>query len=135
MTGVVIETKNNLGMNQIVMRGDDGKKYEHHISHFQLLENEDTNYIQHKLAEKEAEKLNEIESRKNSLNLYIGDRVLESDSSVLGYITAFDNKRSFPHAIMKGDDGRIYNKNLSHYRKIKSEEDEAMIKQIHGIKE
>jgi len=38
------------------MKGDDGKKYDHNINHYQLLEYEDKDDIKHRLAEREEKK-------------------------------------------------------------------------------
>lgn len=57
MTGVVEEVHNKYGFTHVVMKGDDGKKYDHNINHYQLLEYEDKNDIKHKLAEREEKKL------------------------------------------------------------------------------
>lgn len=123
-TGVVVEVHNKYGVTHVVMKGDDGKKYDHNIYHYQLLEYEDKDDIQLRIKEKEEkkeeERLRDIEWRKNSNTLYIGDRVMEYDSSMTGVITEFHNKYGFTHAIMKGDDNKIYDYNLSHYKKIKS---------------
>jgi hypothetical protein len=38
MTGIVIKVYNTFDLTDIVMKGDDGKNYDHHISHYQFLE-------------------------------------------------------------------------------------------------
>jgi hypothetical protein len=48
----------------------------------------------------------------------VGDRVIERDSGMRGTIIEIHFKYNYMHAIMKGDDGRIYDHNFSHYTKI-----------------
>ena len=48
----------------------------------------------------------------------VGDRVIERDSNMRGTIIEIHFKYNYMHAIMKGDDGREYDHNFSHFSKI-----------------
>ena len=49
----------------------------------------------------------------------VGDRAIEVDSGIKGSIIQIHNNYSYPHAIMMGDNGKKYDYNFSHYKKLK----------------
>ena len=117
MTGVIVEQHSKyFPAIHLVMKGDDGKIYDRNTHHFTKLSDEsdsDRAEIESKLQQKAQQS-----EFRNPTTLYIGDRVIEGDTSIKGVIIDFDDKKSICHAVMQGDNGKIYNHNLSHYTKI-----------------
>ncbi len=52
-------------------------------------------------------------------DLTVGYKVKETDSGVVGTIIEIHNRYSVTHAVMEGDNGEIYDHNLSHYKPVK----------------
>jgi hypothetical protein len=120
MTGIIINTNDKYG--NVTMQGDDGKIYKHNQSHFSLIEKENKVEIEkekHSRIEeaRRLEEANKQHRRKHNFEVFVGDRVIESDSKMTGRIIKMegDEKYSLPHAVMMGDNGQEYVKHVSHF--------------------
>jgi hypothetical protein len=138
MTGKVIKIHNNYSVTHIVMKGDDGKIYDRNFSHFKLLKNTIDEENARKLREKREEEL-KIQKKKQQLSktngIDIGDRVIESDTSMTGRVIKFHDDYSITHIVMKGDDGKIYDRNIWHYKLLKNTIDEKNARKLREKRE
>jgi hypothetical protein len=118
MEGIIINTNDKYG--NVIMQGDDGKIYKHNQWHFSLIETENKVEIEkekHRRIEeaRRLEEANKQHRRKHNFEVFVGDRVIESDSKMIGRIIKMENKYSLPHAVMMGDNGQEYVKHVSHF--------------------
>lgn len=60
--------------------------------------------------------------------LQVGDRVVELDTKARGIIIEIHNKYKILHAVMRDDNGKLYDHNLSHYLQLKTVTSEKEIK-------
>jgi len=134
MLGTVIKVHNNYGFTHLVMKGDDGKEYDHNLNHYTLVDNLnpiDLQTIINKIEEeKEISRLATIESRKTSDIIYVGDRVIEYKSKIGGKIIEIYKKYGIYYGKMIDDDNITYDKELSNYTKIKSPEHEQNLRKL-----
>lgn len=111
--GTIIEIHDDYGITHIVMMGDNGQKYDHNISHYRLLSTESKEDILN--INTQLQKRTEYDKKKSGKLFEIGNRVLEHDSSMLGTVVKVHNNYGFTHLVMKGDDGKEYDHNITHY--------------------
>jgi hypothetical protein len=116
MSGTIIEIHDRWSHTRAIMRGDDGKTYEHSLWHFRKNDNlkESSTYM----LPSSSLKASFTPVPGSSASLKVGDRVVENDSQQQGTIKEIHDRWGPKHAIMRGDNGRIYDAALWHFQKF-----------------